>query len=134
MDLLMSALHYSGKDPSFAQAGFYCLAGGVLLGIPAILTGLFDLLRIPKEDKKAFALALYHGFLNGSVILIFAVLAYKEWTAWPAINSTMGGIIFKGILVLALFGGNYLGGKLIYNHHIGLDKKTLSNEYHSAKV
>ena len=125
MDLFLSGMQYYRQESSFGMAGFYCLAGGVILGLLAMVTGLLDFLKIPRDDKKAFALGLYHGFLNGTIILIFAVLAFKEWQSYPEIQTSMGSLIVKGILVLTLFAGNYLGGKLIYEHHIGIHPKTV---------
>jgi uncharacterized membrane protein len=124
MDLVLSALSYSSGDPSFALAGFYCLAGGVLSGLAAITTGLLALTDIPKTNKQALANGLVHGFLNGFLILVFGVMAYKEWQLYPQPPvATITLLLVKGILVIALFVGNYLGGKLIYQHFIGINIK-----------
>jgi uncharacterized membrane protein len=121
MDLVLNVLSLVKNDPSFALAGFYCLAGGVLTGFLAMLTGLVDILSIPKTNKIALAAGIYHGFINGLVIIIFSVIAYKEWTIYPSqISVTTASIVIRGILVCTLFVGNFLGGKLIYKYHIGI--------------
>ena len=122
MDLALSILYWSTGNESFYQAGSYCLWAGTALGLLAMLTGLVDLIGIPRADKKAIELALYHAFLNGLILLIFAVIAYKAWQVFPApffVATT--GVAVKGVLILALFVGNYLGGRLIYTHHIGIN-------------
>jgi uncharacterized membrane protein len=122
-DLVLSCLHYYKNEPVYGQAAFFCLAGGVSLGILAALSGVLDLLYIPKENKQALAAGLVHGFVNGIIILFFAVFAYREWSAYPSIAAPgTASLITKGILVLILFGGNYLGGKLIYQYRVGVDK------------
>lgn len=123
MDLALSILYYTSGNISFYQAGFYSLVGGVVIGLLAALTGLLELFIIPKTDKKAITLALYHGFLNGAIIAIFAVITYKAWQIFPSpYFADEKGIIIKAILVISLFVGNYMGGRLIYKYHIGIKK------------
>ena len=129
MDFGLSALHAFTGNTSFYQAGVYCLLAGAGLGLLAMMTGIIDLAAIPRSDKKAMALALYHAFVNGLLISIFAVIAYKAWQVFPTPSvADTKGIAIKGILVIALFVGNYLGGRLIYTHHIGLNLKKQSDE------
>ncbi|RYY00468.1 MAG: DUF2231 domain-containing protein [Gammaproteobacteria bacterium] len=133
MDLGLSVLYYTTDNASFYQAGAYCLWAGAALGLVAAVTGLIDFIAIPRTDKTAVALALYHGFLNGSLILIFAVIAYKSWQSFPLpFLPGIKGLVIKSVLVVALFVGNYLGGRLIYTHHIGIDFKTKTNGSPSA--
>lgn len=124
MDLALSILYRSTGNASYYQAGVYCLVAGAALGLLAMVTGLIDLLSIPRSGNGAMALALYHGFVNGLLILIFAILAYRAWQVFPSpfVDGTKG-IVVKGILVTALFVGNYLGGRLIYTHHVGIHVK-----------
>ena len=89
-----------------------------------MIAGLIDLLAIPRSNKQAMALALYHSFLNGLIILIFAVIAYKSWQMFPSTTfDGVTGLVVKGILVFALFIGNYMGGRLIYTYYIGINFK-----------
>ena len=125
MDFVLSILHYYTGNGSFALAGYYCLIGGVLMGFAAIVTGLIELIYIPKTNKQALGTSLIHGFINGFVLLVFAVIAYKAWQEYPQPGlSTTAGLLIKGILIITLFIGNYLGGRLIYKHHIGINLKT----------
>jgi uncharacterized membrane protein len=110
MDLGLSVLYHSTGNTSFYQAGTYCLLTGSAMGLLAMVTGLIDLLAIPRVRKQAIALGLYHGFVNGLLILIYAVIAYKAWHVFPLpFFAGTKGIILKGILMIALFVGNYLG-------------------------
>lgn len=124
MDLVLSFLHFSTGNERFALAGYYCLAGGVMTGLAAIATGLLELTTIPRSNKPALGSALVHGFTNGFLLLAFGVMAYKEWKVYPQpFVITPSILAVKGILVLALFIGNYLGGQLIYRHFIGIEHK-----------
>src|SRR5215204_438522 len=128
MDLVLSTLYYSTGNLSFYQASAYCLWAGASLGLLAMLAGLIDLLAIPRSNKQAMALALYHSFLNGLIILIFAVIAYKSWQMFPSTTfDGVTGLVVKGILVFALFIGNYMGGRLIYTYYIGINLNKQAN-------
>jgi uncharacterized membrane protein len=124
MDAALTLLYYSTGNASYYQAGAYCLWAGASIGLLSLLTGIIDLLAIPRSDKMAMALALYHGFVNGLLILIFAVIAYKAWQVFPTpLLAGTAGVAVKGFLVIALFSGNYMGGRLIYKHHVGINFK-----------
>jgi uncharacterized membrane protein len=127
MDLVLSLLYYAKNDASFALAGFYCLVGGVVSGFAAVATGLLDLVNIPKANKVALGSGLIHGFVNGFLLLVFGIIGYKEWQQYPQLFVTPTVLMIKSILVLALFVGNYLGGRLIYQHFIGLDIKSTAH-------
>ena len=121
MDVLLSFFAYYTKDNSFLSAAFFCLLAGVLGGIFSLITGLIDLLLIPKEKKPVIGAAVIHGFINGTVLLFFGIFAYKSWQLYPQLNMPhLPILIIKAVLAIVLFGGNYLGGKLILQHHIGV--------------
>jgi uncharacterized membrane protein len=120
MDLVLSYLFYRTGNESFGSAAFYCLIGGVALGLLAGITGLIDLLLI--KDKIAMGAALIHGGINLTAILIFSVFAYKSWNLYPQIQlPTIAILAVKSVTVIFMFVGNFLGGKLIFKHHIGIE-------------
>jgi len=123
MDVFLSFFAYYNKDGSLLPAAFFCLVGAVLIGLVAIMTGIIDLLLIAKDKRPALATAVIHGFINTTVLLFFGIFVYRSWQVFPALNMPqMSTLIIKGLLIIALFGGNYLGGKLILHHHIGIKK------------
>ena len=120
-DLVLSILYFETGNASYGPAAFYCMIGGVALGLLAMITGLLDLLLIKKEQKDALAAGLLHGFINAVVIILYGVLAYKAWQLYPAIvKPAINTLIIKGIAVFILLVGNYIGGTLIYKHRIGI--------------
>ena len=129
MDLGLSVLYLSTGNESFYQAGTYCLWAGAVLGLLAMATGIVDLTSLPRSNKKAFTLGLYHGFVNGGLLLVFAVIAYKAWQVFPSpFLAGKTGVVLKAVLVFSLFVGNYLGGRLIYTYHIGINFKKGTDE------
>ena len=107
----------------FCQQLFIALTGGVLLGVLAIATGLIDLLPISKDKKPAMGTALTHGFMNAMIVIFFGIFAYRAWQLYPQLNMPLvSTLIVKAVLIVILFIGNYLGGKLILKYHIGVKK------------
>jgi uncharacterized membrane protein len=120
MDLVLSYLFYRTGDANFGAAAFFCLVGGVGMGVLSAISGLFDLIII--KDKTVMAAALVHGGINLTAILVFSVFAYKGWNLYPQIQTpTITIMALKLILVLFIFVGNFLGGKLIFKHHIAIE-------------
>jgi uncharacterized membrane protein len=120
MDLVLSYLFYRTGNESFGAAGYYCLIGGVVLGLLSGIVGFIDLVNI--KDRTVMAAALVHGGINLTAILIFSVFAYKEWNLYPQIEMPSITIMtVKLISIIFIFVGNYLGGKLIFKHHIAIE-------------
>ena len=121
MDVFLSFFGYYNNDYNFLPAAFFCMAAGVFIGFTAILTGIVDLVFIAKDKKPAIATAVIHGFINTTVLLFFGIFAYRSWQIYPEMNMPqMSTLIIKSVLIVVLFGGNYLGGKLILHHHVGI--------------
>jgi len=121
MDVFLSFFAYYNQDSSLLPAAFFCMAGGVLIGLVATVTGVIDLLLIAKDKKPALATAVVHGFINMTVVLFFGIFVYRSSQNYPELHiPLMSTLITKALLVVILFGGNYLGGKLILHHHIGI--------------
>jgi uncharacterized membrane protein len=125
MELVLSWTGYLQNSNPFYFAAYCCLLGGVITGLPTMVTGLIDLLSISSEEKKAKANGFLHGFLNGTVILIYLVFAWKAWPNFPdQLSTTMALLLVKTFLIITLFVGNFLGGKMIYHYHTGIEKKS----------
>jgi len=121
MNLALGIIAFTSGNTVFSQSAFFCLAGGAAMGVLTVMTGLLDLFHISKSNKKAVATVIYHAGLNAPVILIYVVLAYKEWNLYPDLPIPgTGNLVFKGVLVFILFVGNYFGGQLIYKFHAGI--------------
>lgn len=120
MDLVLSYLFYRTGNESYGSAAFYCLIAGVSLGILSGITGFIDLVMI--KDRNAMAAALIHGGINLTAILVFSVFAYKSWNLYPQVQlPTLTVLVVKLVTVIFIFVGNYLGGRLIFKHHIAIE-------------
>ena len=122
MDFACSALGYYTGNSSFTDASFFAMAGAVLLGFLAIITGTFDLLGLIEGKPLALKKALLHGGINATVIIAYSILAFRAWKQFPELTQDgIGLLVVKGCLVTFMIAGNYLGGSLILKHKVGLE-------------
>lgn len=121
MDLVCSLLGASTGNPSFAGAAFFAMAGGVLLGTLAIVTGVFDLATVAEQKPLAVRKALIHGAVNSSVVISYSVLAFRGYQQYPnLVQDTMAVLIIKACLLTFMIAGNFLGGSLILKDRVGV--------------
>lgn len=124
MDLVCSFLAQYTGTPSFVDASFFAMAGGVLLGIAALITGAFDIIGVAEEKPLALKKALIHGGINATVIIAYCLLAFRAYRVYPELvpDSTML-LVIKAGLVTFMIVGNYLGGSLVLKYGVGLERK-----------
>lgn len=122
MDFVCSLLANYSSNSSFTDAAFFAQAGGVMLGIVAIITGAFDLIGVAEDKPLALKKALIHGGINGTVILAYSVLAFRGYKNFPDLVPD-GSIllIVKACLVTFMMAGNYFGGSLILKYRVGAE-------------
>jgi len=98
---------------------FYNLAIGLILSIPALITGVIDFLAIPQEGD-AERVAMRHMTMiitaimmyTGSFFIRFGVEIPSGWRLLSSISLSLLGLIFLLI-------GGWLGGQLVYRHAVG---------------
>jgi uncharacterized membrane protein len=123
MDFTCSVIGYFTGGSSFVQASFYAMIGGAALGSGAIITGTFDLLNVINEKSSIVKKALLHGSINGTVVIIYIVLAFIAFKRYPQLEQDgIIKLILKGGLISFMILGNYLGGSLILKDKVGVEK------------
>lgn len=124
MDLVCAILALCTGNQSFTDASFFAMAGGVIFGALAIVTGAFDLIGVSENKPLALKKALVHGGINATVIIAYSVLAFIAYKNYPVLpQDTLAAIILKGALVTFMIVGNYLGGSLVLKHGVGLESQ-----------
>lgn len=98
-----------------AVAGFWLLAGGVILGWLAALLGVSDLLALWRTaERSRLNSAIVHGALNGSVLVGFTCLLALEFPNYPEIAHGGGFLATEVTLLVAMAVGNYFGAAVIW--------------------
>jgi uncharacterized membrane protein len=107
-------------NPTFAQVGYWNIAGGVIGGLLAAVFGLVDWVAIP-GGTRAKRIGLIHGASNVVAVLTFAV---AWWMRSEAIDTAPTAAVM-GMEVAALLVGSvagWLGGELVDRLGVGVDE------------
>jgi len=124
MDLVCSFIGYHYGIPSFTDASFYAMTGGIMLGCLAIITGTFDLLYVLKEKPAVLQKAFIHGGINATVVIAYSVLLAIALKKYPGIEQdSLLKIGLKACLVSFMIIGNYIGGSLVLKDKIGIENE-----------
>lgn len=117
--LVLDALHLFLGDEAFWRVGFWVAALGVLTTVAAIIPGTIDMAAIP-DRTKAHRTGAIHAVVGTLVLLLYVgALAAR----WPAGSPPEGLALAMGLDVaglLAVSAQGWLGGELVYRHHIGV--------------
>jgi uncharacterized membrane protein len=94
---------------------FYTMIAGLLGALLAAVPGTIDMLSLTGTPKK---LALTHGALNLTVVVLFAVNI-----AMRISDAEVAGLplALTVIAITLLAGSGWLGGHMVYVHAVGVD-------------
>lgn len=127
MDAVLSWGFFWQGTESLGFAAFYAALGGAATGVIAMVSGILDLLALPKANRAVVGSGLVHGLVNGTVVMIYAALVYKALLQYPVLfPPTITLLVVKTLLILTLFAGNFIGGSLVYKHGVGIQTKNLA--------
>ena len=105
-DVLFLAL----GNRSFPLVSYWMIAAGLVGGVVAAAAGLIDWFGIPSGTRAA-RVGLFHGAVNGGVMLVFAGSLYLRHNIEAVPGTVALALSFAGF-ALALVGG-WLGGELV---------------------
>ncbi len=119
--LLGDVLHTaSPRDPFWYDLSFTCIGIGLIFAVLAAVFGAIDYLGV-KMSSRAFRLATWHAVANVSACVLYATSFFLRRNAaalpaprWPAVL----GLSLAGFALLGV--GGWIGGKLAYEHRVGV--------------
>lgn len=117
--VVLDALHWGFGDDAFWTVGFWVAALGVLTTLAAMVPGTVDMMRIP-DGTKAHRTGVWHATVGTLTLLAYAASVWGRWPAGsgPERFGLALGIDVLGVLLVTVQG--WLGGELIYRHHVGV--------------
>ena len=107
--------HVSGREGAWATVALYTAVGGVVGALAAAIPGLIDLLSLPEGPRRT---AVIHMAINLTVVALFAVSAWMRLRGAPPNGTPM---LLSGVGLALLVVSGWLGGKMVYEHGIGVD-------------
>ncbi len=105
-------------DHAFGRTAGHLQDAGLLSAVVAAVPGIVDCFGSVPRGTPAARHATWHAVFNSSALVAF-VLARGERDADGAISERGLGLSLLGSLLLGA--GGWLGGELVYHHHIGVD-------------
>ena len=109
-------LFYLGgsTNPAWTTVALYCMGGGIVGALLAALPGLVDLLSLPPGPRST---ALKHMAINLTVVVLYAINFYLRLEA----PGNPGKLVWLSLIALGLLViSGWLGGKMVYEHGIGV--------------
>lgn len=114
------------RDPFWARAAVWLLGVGILSGLAAGITGMFDFLRIPRVRKRQAG--WIHMVLNVSALILSLVNWFLR-LGNPTGFILPAGIILSLVVSVCLLASGWYGGELMWRHKVGI---VGSDETHTA--
>ena len=108
-------IYLSGRPGAWPTVALYTMIGGVVGALLAAIPGLIDLLSLPAEPRRT---AIIHMAINLTVVALFAVNA---WMRLRATEATGTPVLLSGVALALLVVSGWLGGKLVFEHGVGVD-------------
>jgi uncharacterized membrane protein len=110
-----ASLHWG--EPAWHLAGVLLIVG-LVMAIPALLAGMYELSRIADDSPAWRSVYLHMGAMSAALLLyaigLFARLDHAVLLAPDATALTCSAFGF-----MALATGGWLGGKLVYEYRLG---------------
>jgi uncharacterized membrane protein len=117
--LVMDILYAVLRETAFWTVGFWVAAGGIIVTLLAMLPGAMDFLAVPR-GTRARRTGMIHALTGVTVLVAFGASLWARWVtgAPPDSIGLVAGIDAIGVLLVGVQG--WLGGELVYRHHIGV--------------
>ncbi len=109
--------HFGWGDDSWKKAALYCLAGGIVGAVPAIITGWIDYGII--TDTKTALVAKFHLILNAILLPLFIISVALRWGE-TAPNYSLLPVVISFVGVVLTGASGYLGGELVSRYGISV--------------
>jgi uncharacterized membrane protein len=116
----MDLMHLTTRDPSYADAAYYSMAGGMIGGLAAGTAGFADYLTIP-DNTHSKKTANVHAALNLGILGLYGLNLFlrkgrhRSPGVAPRLLSALGAV--------GLIASSWYGGELVYE--LGMRVKPL---------
>lgn len=121
----------AGRFREAPVAATWLIFAALAATVPTAVTGIVDWWgMVPGSHKRR--VATQHMLFQLAAASIFAVDLALRWSHRDSSHAAVSWIVIGGIGVIVLFGGQWLGGKLVYQ--MGMRVSTARPQTNRAKV
>ena len=113
------AYHAGPHNPFWKGMAFFTMLGGTVGAIAAAIPGFIDYLAI--RDPQVKRVAMIHMILNLVIIVLFIFNLGMRFSAPADPDHQLFATILSVIGVLLMAVSGWLGGSLVYIHHVGVE-------------
>jgi uncharacterized membrane protein len=100
----------------WSDVAFYCIGGGIIGAVLAAIPGFIDYLSI--TESRAKKIATFHMALNLMAVVLFAANFGLRYAGEPG---SLLPIVLSAITIVGVGISGWLGGELVYVHHVGVE-------------
>ncbi|GBC85556.1 hypothetical protein HRbin11_02006 [bacterium HR11] len=109
-----------GFGPSpWERWAFGCLALGLLMAVPTILTGLLDYLALPADHPAVRAATVHMTLMLTATGAFTTSLVLRVGVSPPTGVRWLAALVFSGAGLAALVVGGWWGGELVLRYGVG---------------
>ncbi len=108
---------YWQGEPFWWGFSFYCLACGLVVALPAMVTGFADYIAIKKESTQQVATLHLILMVSATALMLVGLILRDGKTSHWHVSLNDFLITTAGVIVLII--GGWYGGSLVYRHGIG---------------
>lgn len=121
LSLLFLALMYWTDNAFHLHAAYWSFMLGVLMIIPVLLTGVRDLRHVHTDNIQSERLLYTHVYFGALISIISILSGIYFLLNKPFLNPELisGFTIISLLLTIMMFVQGFLGGLLVYTHHLG---------------
>lgn len=116
--LLLDVVHYFEPSAGVWTAIFWLAVAGVVTSVAAAIPGIIDMAKVP-DNTQAHKTGMWHAIIGTSIIVLYGLAV---WLRWPGVFGEnylwASALDLAGVLAVSVQG--YLGGTLVYKHHLGV--------------
>lgn len=110
-----------GGRRTYGRTAAHLQNAGLLTAVAAAIPGIIDYFGSVPRDTPAARDATYHAAFNSSALVAFAMARGERHADGTATDRGLGWSLLGTALLSA---GGWLGGQLVYHHHIGVDDES----------
>jgi len=118
--LLCDIIYHSGSHNLFWKGiAFFSILCGIVGALAAAIPGFIDYLAI--RDPQAKRVAMIHMILNLIIVVLFIFNLGMRFSAPADPDQQLFATILSVVGVLLMAVSGWLGGSLVYIHHVGVE-------------